>query len=288
MTTGPAPPPHLPPLPPLREVIARYGLAAKRSLGQHFLLDRNLTDRIARAAGDLGSATVIEIGPGPGGLTRSLLAHGAGRVIAIEKDPRCAEAVRALAATFAPRLAVIEADALAVDLASLAPPPRRIVANLPYNIATPLLIRWLRQAGAFAGMTLMFQREVADRLLAPPGSAAYGRLSVITQWVCRVALAFNVDARAFVPPPKVASAVLTLEPYPAPLADASWPALEAVTRAAFAGRRKMLRRSLAVIGLDPAHCGIEPTRRAQELGVAEFCALARMHAGGSAGEGREP
>lgn len=262
-------------LPPLREVIARYGLAARRSLGQHFLLDRNLTDRIARAAGDLRASTVIEIGPGPGGLTRSLLAHGAGRIIAIEKDPRCAEAVRALAEAFAPRLAVIEADALELDLPTLAPPPRTIVANLPYNIATPLLLRWLRQAHAFEGLTLMFQKEVADRLVAPPGAAAYGRLSVITQWLCRVSLAFTVDARAFVPPPRVASAVVTLVPYPEPVADATWAALETVTRAAFAGRRKMLRRSLAAIGLDPAACGLDPTRRAQELGVAEFCALAR-------------
>lgn len=273
-------------LAPLREIIARYDLAARRGLGQHFLLDGNLTDRIARAAGDLRAVTVIEIGPGPGGLTRSLLAAGAGRVIAIEKDPRCAAAIRALAAAFPGRLELIEADALGLDVTVLAPAPRKIVANLPYNIATALLIGWLRQARAFAGLTLMFQREVAERLVARPGAAAYGRLSVITQWLCRTSLAFAVDRRAFVPTPKVTSVVVSLDPYPAPLADATWPALEAVTRAAFAGRRKMLRRSLAAIGLDPAACGIDPTRRAQELSVAEYCALARLHAsaGGESGE----
>lgn len=269
---------HPAPLPPLREVIARYGLAARRSLGQHFLLDGNLTDRIARAAGDLRTVSVIEVGPGPGGLTRSLLAAGAGRVLAIEKDPRCVDAVRALAEAFPGRLEVVEADALAVDAAALAPPPRKIVANLPYNISTALLIGWLRQAGAFESLTLMFQREVADRLLARPGDAAYGRLSVITQWCCRVAMAFHVDRRAFVPPPKVTSVVVTLEPHAAPPAVARWQDLETVTRAAFAGRRKMLRRSLASIGIDAAAAGIDPTRRAQELSVEEYCALARLYA----------
>ncbi|MGF1640032.1 MAG: 16S rRNA (adenine(1518)-N(6)/adenine(1519)-N(6))-dimethyltransferase RsmA [Rhodospirillales bacterium] len=262
-------------LPPLREVIARHGLDARRSLGQHFLTDLNLTDRIARAAGDLTGVAVIEVGPGPGGLTRSLLAAGAPLVVAVEKDARCVAALNDLAVAFADRLRVVEADALTVDVRALAPPPRKIVANLPYNVGTPLLLGWLRDAGAFAGLTLMFQKEVADRLTARPGERTYGRLSVIAQWLCDVRHDFNVDARAFVPPPKVGSAVVTLVPRPRPLAEAAWATLEAVTAAAFGQRRKMLRGSLRALGLDPADCGIDPTRRAEELSVEEFCALAR-------------
>ncbi|MBL8666739.1 MAG: 16S rRNA (adenine(1518)-N(6)/adenine(1519)-N(6))-dimethyltransferase RsmA [Rhodospirillales bacterium] len=270
------------PLPPLREVINRYGLAAKRSLGQHFLLDLNLTARIARAAGDLTQSSVIEIGPGPGGLTRSLLAASARTVVAVEKDPRCIDALAPLVALHTGRLVVVAADALSIDATEIAPPPRRIVANLPYNIAVPLLVGWLRQITAFESLTLMFQKEVADRLVAAPGSAAYGRLSVITQWLTQPRFEFNVDARAFTPPPKVTSAVVTLQPRPQPLVPAAFTAMEQVTAAAFGQRRKMLRGSLRTIGLDPAAAGIDPTRRAEELSVAEFGALARLLASSSA------
>jgi 16S rRNA (adenine1518-N6/adenine1519-N6)-dimethyltransferase len=278
MTAGEAPD-----LPPLREVIRRHRLSARRALGQHFLLDQNLIARIARAAGDLTGCTVIEVGPGPGGLTRSLLAAGARRLIAVEKDPRCVEALRELAAVYAPRLTIVEADALAVDVAALAPPPRRIVANLPYNVATPLLIGWLHRARDVASLTLMFQKEVADRLTAAPGEAAYGRLTVIARWLCEVRFEFGVDSRAFTPPPKVASAVVTLIPRAAPLAEADREALEAVTRAAFGQRRKMLRGSLRGLGLDPAALGLDPTRRAEDLGIEEFCVLARAFAASRAG-----
>lgn len=268
---------HLPPsLPPLREVIRRHELAAKRTLGQHFLLDGNLTDRIARTAGDLAACSVIEVGPGPGGLTRSLLAAGAGAVFAIEKDTRCIAALRELTVAYPGRLFVVEADALELDLASLTPPPRRIVANLPYNVATPLLIGWLRCVHDFLSLTLMFQKEVVDRLVATPGNPHYGRLSVITQWLTRPQFEFNVDARAFTPPPKVTSAVVTLTPRPLPLAAASFSALERVTAAAFGQRRKILRGSLKSLRIDPAAVGIDPTRRAEQLTVEELCALARL------------
>ncbi|HYN39777.1 MAG TPA: 16S rRNA (adenine(1518)-N(6)/adenine(1519)-N(6))-dimethyltransferase RsmA [Rhodospirillales bacterium] len=263
-------------LPSLRDVIRRHDLAARRSLGQHFLLDLNLTARIARAAGDLTGCSVIEIGPGPGGLTRSLLAAGARTLVAVEKDPRCVEALAELAAAYPERLIVIQTDALGLELASLAPPPRRIVANLPYNIAVPLLLGWLRRIDDFASLTLMFQKEVADRLTAAPGRPAYGRLSVITQWRTRPRFEFNIDSRAFTPPPKVTSAVVTLDPRPAPLAPASFAALEKVSAAAFGQRRKMLRGSLKALGIDPELAGIAATRRAEELSVEEFCALARL------------
>lgn len=272
--TGPAPA-GLPSLPPLREVIARFGLAARHSLGQHFLLDSNLCRRIAGAAGDLAQGTVVEVGPGPGGLTRALLAAGARHVVAIEKDGRCIAALQELADAYPGHLEILEGDALEIDAAGLGEAPRRIVANLPYNVATPLLIAWLRAAPAFSGMTLMFQKEVADRLLARPRTKAYGRLSVISQWLCEVTPAFSVDKRAFTPPPKVMSSVVMLEPRAEPLAPAGWTALEAVTAAAFGQRRKMLRASLKRLELDVAACGIEPTARAEELSVEQFCALAR-------------
>lgn len=262
--------------PPISEVIRRHELSAKRWLGQHFLLDLNLTARIARAAGDLSATSVIEIGPGPGGLTRALLSAGARAVFAIEKDPRCAAALGELAATYPDRLTIIEADALGLDLAARTPPPRRIVANLPYNIATPLLIGWLRRIDNFDGLTLMFQKEVAHRLTAKPGSAHYGRLSVITQWRTQPRYEFAVDQRAFTPPPKVTSAVVSLIPRSAPLAPARFEMLERVTAAAFGQRRKMLRGSLRALGLDPELAGIDPTRRAEDLSVEEFCALARQ------------
>ena len=262
-------------LPPLREVISRHGLASRRSLGQHFLLDLNLCRRIARAAGAPAEATIIEVGPGPGGLTRALLETDAGRVVAVERDRRCVAAISELAAAFPGRLEVIEGDALLSDLGSLGPPPRYVVANLPYNIAVPLLIGWLRCIGDFAGLTLMFQKEVADRLAAAPRSKSYGRLSILVQWLCRVEPQFNVDSRAFTPSPKVASTVVNLVPRPEPLAPARWEALERTTAAAFGQRRKMLRTSLKPLNLDLESLGVDPTGRAEELTVEQFCAIAR-------------
>lgn len=266
------------PLPPLREVIARHGLGARKSLGQHFLFDLNLTGRIARAAGDLTSGTTIEVGPGPGGLTRALLSAGAARVVAVERDARCLDALAEIAAAYPGRLEIVAGDALEIDAAKLGSAPRRIVANLPYNIGTPLLIGWLRRAEAFESLTLMFQKEVADRLAAAPRADAYGRLSVITQWRCSVKPQFNVAREAFVPPPQVASTVVRLEPYAEPLAQARMETLERVTAAAFGQRRKMLRSSLKSLGdaaalLDAA--GLDGTMRAEEVDVAGFCALAR-------------
>jgi 16S rRNA (adenine1518-N6/adenine1519-N6)-dimethyltransferase len=266
-------------LPPLREVIRRHGLAARRALGQNFLLDLNLTRRIARAAGPLDGFTVVEIGPGPGGLTRALLLEGATRIVAIERDPRCLPALAELADAFPGRLEIVAGDALAIDPATLAPPPRKIVANLPYNIATALLLKWLPQAGEFAGFTLMFQKEVAARLAAKPGTKDYGRLSVAAQWRCVVERLFGVAPKAFVPAPKVTSTVVKLTPLPAPRAPARLEDLERVTSAAFGQRRKMLRQSLKSLGRDPgpllAAAGVSPTARAEELSVEEFCALAR-------------
>ncbi|MDJ0947845.1 MAG: 16S rRNA (adenine(1518)-N(6)/adenine(1519)-N(6))-dimethyltransferase RsmA [Alphaproteobacteria bacterium] len=270
-------------LPPLREVIARYGLGARRSLGQHFLLDGNLTRRIARAAADLGSSTVLEVGPGPGGLTRALLAEGAARVVAVEKDGRCVEALAALAAVYPGRLHIVEADAVEADTVELArrfgTGSLRIVANLPYNVATPLLVGWLGRAEHVAEMVLMFQKEVALRLAAKPDTRDYGRLSILSQWRCEVTRLFDVAADAFVPPPKVTSTVVRLVPRPAPLAPCERRDLERVTAAAFGQRRKMLRASLKSLGCDPgpllAAAGVAPEARAETLTVAEFCALAR-------------
>jgi 16S rRNA (adenine1518-N6/adenine1519-N6)-dimethyltransferase len=260
-------------------VIARHGLGARKSLGQHFLLDLNLTGRIARAAGDLRAGTVIEIGPGPGGLTRSLLAAGAAHVIAIERDERCLAALAEIAAAWPGRLEIVAGDALDVAVHELGAAPRRICANLPYNVATPLLLGWLQHPPAFAGMTLMFQKEVADRLIARPGESGYGRLAVAAQWRMQVRRLFDIDRRAFTPPPKVASTVVELVPRAAPLATADAQVLERVTAAAFGQRRKMLRQSLRALGVDPAvllaAADIVPTRRAEELSIEEFCALAR-------------
>jgi 16S rRNA (adenine1518-N6/adenine1519-N6)-dimethyltransferase len=270
-------------LPPLREVIARHGLGARKALGQHFLFDLNLTRRIARAAGDLGPGTTIEIGPGPGGLTRALLAEGAGRVVAVEKDARCLAALAELAAAAPGRLQVVAGDALEIDASRLGTAPRRIVANLPYNVATPLLVGWLTRLyedpAAFAGLTLMFQKEVALRLVARPRSKTYGRLSVLAQWLAEARLLFDVPARAFTPPPKVTSSVVALAPREHPLAPAPLEALERVTAAAFGQRRKMLRQSLKTLNVPPAAliaaAGVAETARAEELDVAHFCALAR-------------
>jgi 16S rRNA (adenine1518-N6/adenine1519-N6)-dimethyltransferase len=270
-------------LPPLRDVIARHGLRALKSYGQHFLLDLNLTRRIARAAGELGAGTTIEIGPGPGGLTRALLAEGAARVVAVERDRRCLGALAELAAAHPGRLEIVPGDALSVDVRRLGDPPRRIVANLPYNVATPLLAAWLtalyETPGCLERLVLMFQKEVALRLAASPGGRTYGRLTVLVRWLAEVAPLFDVPARAFTPPPKVTSTVLRLAPRAAPAHPARLADLERVTAAAFGQRRKMLRQSLKALGGEPggllSAAGIDPTARAEALDVAEFCALAR-------------
>jgi 16S rRNA (adenine1518-N6/adenine1519-N6)-dimethyltransferase len=266
-------------LPPLREVIARYGIVPHKRLGQNFLLDLNLTGRIARAAGRLDKATVIEIGPGPGGLTRALLASGARRVVAIERDRRCIAALGELAAAYPGRLDIVAGDALEIDPATLSEKPRKIVANLPYNIATPLLLGWLERVREYESLTLMFQREVAERLTALPRSKSYGRLSVLAQWLAEVQILFDVPPRAFVPPPRVTSSVVAILPRAKPLAPARRPVLERITAAAFGQRRKMLRTSLKPLGLSVGpvleRAGVDPTARAEELSVAQFCALAR-------------
>ncbi len=264
-------------LPPLREVIAAHGLDARKRLGQHFLLDLNLTRRIARAAAPLDQGIVIEVGPGPGGLTRALLLEGASRVVAIEIDARAIAALKELQAVAGGRLALVEADALEVDLATLGPPPRRIVANLPYNVSTALLAGWLHQADQVAEMVLMFQKEVADRLAAAPRSKDYGRLSILAQHVCTVQRLFDVAPSAFVPPPQVVSSVVRLRPKAEHrLADLR--PLEKVTAAAFGQRRKMLRSSLGSVFASPVDIltglGIPPTARAEELSVADFVRLA--------------
>ncbi|HEX4295334.1 MAG TPA: 16S rRNA (adenine(1518)-N(6)/adenine(1519)-N(6))-dimethyltransferase RsmA [Rhizomicrobium sp.] len=267
------------PLPPLREVIAAHGLSAKKSLGQNFLFDLNLTRRIARAAGPLEGATIYEVGPGPGGLTRALLAEGAARVVAVERDARCAPALAQIAAAYPGRLDVVEADALALDESSLFGGARvRVAANLPYNIGTALLVKWLTAETFFwDSLTLMFQREVAERIVAKPGSKAYGRLSVLAQWRTRAKILFDVSPRAFTPPPKVTSAILRVEPLAEPVAPARLADLENVTEAAFGQRRKMLRQSLKPLLAEDAirEAGIDPTRRAETLSVTEFAALAR-------------
>lgn len=266
-------------LPPLREVIRRHGLTARRSLGQNFLLDSNLTARIARAAGPLAGINVIEIGPGPGGLTRALLQERVNSVAAVERDDRCVAALAELAATD-PRLKVVADDAMEIDPALLVPSPRKIVANLPYNIATALLLRWLPDITAFQELTLMFQKEVAARLMAKPGNRDYGRLSVLVQWLCEVTALFDIKPSAFVPPPKVTSTLVRIVPRPRPLAPCAQTDLERVTAAAFGQRRKMLRQSLKSLRV-PADAllrgaAIAPERRAEELSVEEFCALARV------------
>ncbi len=268
-------------LPPLREVISRHGLAAKKSLGQNFLLDLNLTAKVARAAGNLEGATVIEVGPGPGGLTRALLMAGAERVIAVERDERCLDALAEVAARYPGRLDVVSGDAMETDFAALAANAQgavRIVANLPYNIGTELLVRWLtpgRWPPFYASMTLMFQREVAQRIVASAGDKAYGRLGVLAGWRTEAKIAFDLPPQAFTPPPKVTSSVVHIVPRAAPLAVE--PAkLAKITEAAFGQRRKMLRQSLKSLGGEAllARAGIDATRRAETLSVAEFVALA--------------
>jgi 16S rRNA (adenine1518-N6/adenine1519-N6)-dimethyltransferase len=268
-------------LPPLRDVIRRHDLQARKSLGQNFLLDLNLTARVARASGPLESACVLEVGPGPGGLTRALLALGAARVVAIEKDSRAIAALSEVAEHYPGRLDVVEADAMGIDHAALfGGAPARVVANLPYNIATPLLVGWLTGPWPawWQSLTLMFQREVAERIVAQPGSDAYGRLGVLAGWRTHARIAFDVPPQAFVPPPKVVSSVVHLVPRQQP-EPCSVRALESVTQAAFGQRRKMLRQSLKGVFKDPSATleavGIEPTRRAEEIPIAGFAALAR-------------
>lgn len=272
-------------LPPLREVIRRYDLRAKKSLGQNFLLDFNLIDRIARAAGPLAGIDVVEIGPGPGGLTRALLAHGARRVIAIEHDQRAIAALEEIAVRYPDRLEIIAGDALKIDArALLGGVPARVVANLPYNIASALLVSWLSSEPWppwYDRLVLMFQREVAERIVAPAGSKAYGRLSVLAGWRAEARILFDVAARAFVPPPKVTSSLVALLPREQPL-PCDRAALERLTQAAFGQRRKMLRQSLKSLGVDPipllAAANIEPTARAEDIPVASFVALAQAYA----------
>ena len=265
-------------LPPLRDVIAAHGLMAKKSLGQNFLLDLNLTRKIARAAGPLDDATIYEVGPGPGGLTRALLAEGAEHVVAVERDERCLPALKEIAEAWPGKLEIISGDALAIDETQLLKGPARIAANLPYNIASALLVKWLTGPIFWQSLTLMFQREVAERLVAQPGSKAYGRLSILTQWRARAKILFDVSPRAFTPPPKVTSSIIRIEPC-APIAECELADLERVTAAAFGQRRKMLRQSLKSLvpeaeGFVRA-AGLDPTARAEQLSVADFAALAR-------------
>jgi len=264
-------------LPPLRDVIRDYGLDAKKSLGQNFLFDLNLTGRIARAAQPL-DGTVIEIGPGPGGLTRALLMAGAEQVIAIEKDRRAIEALGSLVVAAEGRLQIIEADALDIDIKSLGNKDgkKQIVANLPYNIATGLLLNWLDDLEYLDGLTLMFQREVAQRITADPGTSSYGRLAVMTQWLCDARSLFDIPPQAFVPPPKVTSSVVQLIPRSTPLAPADKTCLEDVTRALFGQRRKMLRSSIKTLKTDGLLDGLPLTgdERPETLMVEDFCAIA--------------
>jgi 16S rRNA (adenine1518-N6/adenine1519-N6)-dimethyltransferase len=270
-------------LPPLREVIERHGLQARKALGQNFLFDLNLTGKIARTAGDLSDATVIEVGPGPGGLTRALLSNGARRVIAIERDERCLAALAEVSDHYPGRLEVVSGDALKTDFAALARGaagdggPVKIIANLPYNIGTELLVRWLTVTDwppFYASMTLMFQREVAQRIVATPGSDAYGRLGVLAGWRTQARIAFDVPPQAFTPPPKVTSSVVHLEPRAHPL-PTDVKKLGRVTEAAFGQRRKMLRQSVKSLGGEALleRARIDPTRRAETLSVEEFVRL---------------
>ncbi|MEM9551527.1 MAG: 16S rRNA (adenine(1518)-N(6)/adenine(1519)-N(6))-dimethyltransferase RsmA [Pseudomonadota bacterium] len=269
-------------LPPLREVIAQHGLSARKSLGQNFLLDLNLTAKIARLAGDLTESDVLEIGPGPGGLTRGLLAEGARRVLAVEKDARCLAALAEIQAAYPDRLEVVNADALTLDPLAHLNPPIRIAANLPYNIGTELLVRWLTPADwppVWNSLTLMFQREVAERIVATPGSKAYGRLAILSQWRSEARIVLSLPPAAFTPPPKVSSAVVHLTALPDPRFPAAAKTLERVVAAAFNQRRKMLRAALKGVAPDIEdrlqNAGIAPTERAEQVSLEQFCALAR-------------
>jgi 16S rRNA (adenine1518-N6/adenine1519-N6)-dimethyltransferase len=266
-------------LPPLRQVIAAHGLAARRALGQNFILDLNLTAKIARLAGDIAGADVLEIGPGPGGLTRGLLMEGARRVVAVERDARCLPALAEIAAAYPGRLTVLEGDALALDPRPHLSPPVRIVANLPYNVGTELLVRWLTADWPpfWTSMTLMFQREVAERIVAAPGGKAYGRLAILAQWRTEPRIVMTVPPEAFTPPPKVTSAVVRLDRLEAPRFPADARQLSRVVAMGFNQRRKMLRASLRGLGTGAEAmlraAGIEPTERAEQVPLAAWCRL---------------
>lgn len=274
-------------LPPLREVIAAHGLMPKRSLGQNFIFDLNLTRRIAREA-NVAAATVYEVGPGPGGLTRALLAEGATRIIAVERDARAIPALAEIAAAKPGRLEIVQADALQVDERALltglgVTGPVPVVANLPFNVGTAMLIKWLSTDWPpwWQSLTLMFQKEVAERICARPGDEAYGRLSVLGSWRTRASILFDISRSAFVPPPNVTSAVIRIEPLLEPRHEAQLRDLEAVTGSAFGQRRKMLRGSLKTLTRDAdallEAAGVPGTARAEELDLAQFCALAREY-----------
>ena len=270
-------------LPPLREVIAAHGLSARKALGQNFLMDLNLTGKIARRAGDLSACDVLEIGPGPGGLTRALLLEGARHVVAVERDDRCLPALAEIAAAWPRRLTVLAADALGLDPLPHLTPPVRIVANLPYNVGTELLVRWLTPAEwppFWTSLTLMFQKEVAERIVARPGSKAYGRLSILVAWRADARIAFEIPPQAFTPPPKVTSAVVHIDRLDAPRFLADPAVLTRVVALAFGQRRKMLRASLKPLGPDVetllAAAGIPPTDRAEQVALEAFCKLARL------------
>lgn len=270
-------------LPPLRDVIATHDLRAHKSLGQNFLLDLNLTAKIARQAGDLTSCDVLEIGPGPGGLTRGLLAEGARHVLAVEKDPRCIGALQEIAAVYPGRLTVLEGDALQLDVLADMTPPVRVVANLPYNVGTELLVRWLtppKWPPFWHSLTLMFQREVAERIVAPPGSKAYGRLSILAQWRANAQIVMTLPPEAFMPAPKVHSSVVHLEARAEPMFPADAAVLSRVVAAAFNQRRKMLRSALKGVTPDIEErivaAGLKPTERAEQVSIEGFCALARQ------------
>ncbi len=269
-------------LPPLRQVIADHGLSAKKALGQNFLLDLNLTAKIARQAGDLSECDVLEIGPGPGGLTRALLHEGARKVLAVEKDPRCLPILSAISDHYPGRLEVMNADALAISVADHLTPPVRVVANLPYNVGTELLIRWLTPdvwPPFWDSLTLMFQKEVAARIVALPGSKAYGRLSILTQWRADAKIVMEIPPQAFTPPPKVTSAVVHITRRDKMLFPANEAILTRVVAAGFGQRRKMLRASLKSLSPDIGaileSVGIKPTERAENISIEGFCALAR-------------
>lgn len=264
-------------LPPLRDVIRDHGLRAEKALGQNFILDQNLTDKIVRAAGPLAGLNVFEIGPGPGGLTRSILRAAPSSLTAVEFDPRAVAALQGLKEAAGNTFHVIQDDALKTDLTALAAAPRAIIANLPYNIATPLLIGWLKRIrqdhDTFSHMTLMFQKEVAERIVAKPGSKAYGRLAVMVQWLCKASLCFDLPPSAFVPPPKVTSSVVHFRPVPLQDGSPAFEDMERVTAAAFNQRRKMIRSSLKAY-LEAVHvAGIDDQKRAEELSVADFLAI---------------
>ena len=270
-------------LPPLREVINQYGLAAKKSLGQNFLLDLNLTAKIARSAGKLVDCDVLEIGPGPGGLTRGLLTEGARKVVAIERDARCLPALAEISQAFPGRLEVLEGDALEIDPTPHLTGPIRVIANLPYNIGTELLVRWLTPNNwppYWDSLTLMFQKEVAQRIVAQPGSKAYGRLAILAQWRCEAKMVFSIPPQAFTPPPKVTSAVVHLEKLDEPRFDADQKALSHLVATAFNQRRKMLRSSLKSLSPDIETylnaADIAPTARAEEIAIEEYCKLSRL------------